>query len=508
MNFFEVILRFLDSSMEKPTMYGWFHLLCIFIMFAAAFVLCLLWKKGVIKDVQRVVLVTSIIVIICEIYKQINHCFDYEGGITFEINWRVFPWQFCSTPMFVGLLAGLTKGKINKNLSAYLATYAFFAGLAVMLYPSTVFSKTIGTNIQTMVCHGSMVTIAIFLYYTKYVEASYKTTLYAMPVFAVNMGIAITLNELAHLVGITENYKFNMFFISRYFDSEIIVHNLIHDALRGSFFGWLLSTVLYFIGFSACAFIISLIPIGIKKFLETDFEALYAEKNALREERRLAKEAEIAQLDAEIDVAEAARLEKLRLKKEKREAKLAKKKAKKEKQKLEKEKKRLAKLEAEKREKEEKKKRKKEEKKRAEKKKKEKKKAEKKRKKKEKKLKKKEKKLKKKEKREKAKQKRKEKKEKRRLKLEKKKEKLRLKLDKKARLRAEKEERARLIAERKARIADDVKFFFDMGYTEEELNEIYSVRKNEFKISDKKLEKVKSKLESEAEKQEKRNRKE
>ncbi len=505
MNFFEVILRLLDSKMEKPQLYGWFHLLCIFLMFAAAFVLCLLWKKGVIKNPQRVILVTSIIVIACEICKQLHCNFEYENGITLDFSWRSFPWQFCSTPMFVGLLAGLTKGKVNKHLSAYLATYAFFAGLAVMFYPSTVFSKTISTNIQTMVCHGSMVTVAIFLYYTKYVEADFKTTLYAMPVFAVNMGIAITLNELAHLVGITENSKFNMFFISRYFDSEIIVHNLIHDALRGSFLGWLFSTILYFIGFSACAFIVSLIPIGIKKFLETDFEALYAEKNALREKRRLAKEAEIAQIDAEIDAAEAARLEKLRIKKEKREARLAKKKAKKEKKKFEKEKKRLEKLEEAKREKEEKKKRKKEEKKRAEKKKKEKKKAEKKRKKKKKKLKKKEKKLKKKEKREKAKQKRKEKKEKKRLKLEKKKEKLRLKLDKKARLKAEREERARLAAEREARIADDVKFFFDMGYTEEELKDIYSVRKNEFKISDKKLEKVKSKLEAEAEKQEKNN---
>lgn len=496
MNIFETVLRFLDSKMERPEPYGWFHLIFLALSFIAAGVLCYLWKRGVIKNVRAVVLSTAIIVIVCEVYKLTVFSFTYTDGVRFQPQWYAFPWQFCSTPMFIGLLTGLTKGKINKNLAAYLATYALFAGTAVMLYPSTVFIDTIGINIQTMICHGSMITIAIFLYYTHYVESDIKTVLYAMPVFAANMGVAITLNELAHIVGITEEHTFNMFYISPYFDSEIPVYNLIHDSLRGSILGWLFSILLYFLGFSLCAFIVSLIPYGIKKFMETDFEALYAEQNARLEERRTRRREELALLDERIDADEEAKRAKRLAQKEERERKRAERKARKAKRRAEKEAKRLARLEEEKRERELEKKRKKAKKKKEAEKKKQKKKEEKRRKRKEKKLKKKEKK-------EKAKLKKKEKKEKARLKREEKKEKLRLKLDKKARLKHEKELREQAALERERMIAEDVKYFFDLGYSAEDLSGIYSERKKEFKISDKKLEKEKKKALAEAEKKEK-----
>ena len=82
------------------------------------------------------VLITALVVILLEIYKQINYTFSYEGAITFDYQWYAFPFQFCSTPMYVGLLVGLfRKGKIHDALCAYLATYAVFAGLCVMIYP-------------------------------------------------------------------------------------------------------------------------------------------------------------------------------------------------------------------------------------------------------------------------------------------------------------------------------------------------------------------------------------
>lgn len=286
MQVIESILRFLDSRMETPQPYGWFHLAFLALSFLAALVLCLLWKKGVFKDVHRVVLIVAIIVGVLEIYKQINFTFDYEGGISAHYQWYAFPWQFCSTPLYIGLLAGLSRGKLHDHLCSYLATYAFFAGTAVMLYPNTVFIPTIGICIQTMICHGSMITVAIFLYYTGHVKIKFSTLLKAMPVFMVCMAIALGLNELAVVVGITENHTFNMFFISRHFESTLPVYSLIHNAISGTATGYLISLVIYFFGFTACAGIMLGLAKGVKTLFEYDFDAYYAERDRERAEKR------------------------------------------------------------------------------------------------------------------------------------------------------------------------------------------------------------------------------
>ena len=150
MEFFRKVLEILDTGMETPTAYGWFHLLFIALSFGVAVLLCFLYKKGYIRNVKRVVLITALIVIVLEIYKMINFGFSYEDEIEYNFPWSSFPWQFCSTPMYVGLLAGLTKGKVHDACCSFLATFAVFAGTAVMIYPGDVFIETIGINIQTM----------------------------------------------------------------------------------------------------------------------------------------------------------------------------------------------------------------------------------------------------------------------------------------------------------------------------------------------------------------------
>lgn len=304
MEFFEAILKFLGTKCEYPVAYGWYHLLCLALMVIATVVLCLLWKKGVIKNVSNVVLVTAIIVGILEIYKQIIFSFSFGDSTEFSYYWNIFPWQFCSTPLFVGLAAGLTKGKVHHHLTAYLATYAFFAGLAVMLYPGDVFLFLVGINIQTMVCHGSMVVIAIFLYYTGYVKLNRETIFKAIPVFLLNVGIALTLNEVAYLIGITENHVFNMFFFSPHFDSTLPVYSWVHNTLRGNIIGFIFSIIIYILGFTLCAFVMLLIPMGIKKLLEYDFDSYYAEKDRIAAEKKALRD-EQRRLEEEQMMAEA-----------------------------------------------------------------------------------------------------------------------------------------------------------------------------------------------------------
>ena len=255
MTFLQSVLAFLNTSMEQPQPYGWFHILFFLLSFLALIPLLCFPKKPSDDHIRRVVWVTAAIVTVLEIYKQINFSFSYENGISFDYQWYAFPFQFCSTPMYIGLLAGIfKKGKVHESLCAYLATYALFAGVSVMVYPTTVFVPTIGINIQTMICHGSMITIGIYLFASGYVPLKHKTVLKAMPVFAIMVMMAAIMNEIAHQTGLLETETFNMFFISPYCDPSLPVYSLVQGVVP---FPWCL--ILYILGFTAAAEIMLLL---------------------------------------------------------------------------------------------------------------------------------------------------------------------------------------------------------------------------------------------------------
>ncbi len=260
--FWSNLLEFLDLKMETPTQFGWFHILSIVLTIAITVLLCKYYKpKEDGKEARNVIFITAVIVTLFEIYKQINYTFSVDNGIiTASFQWYAFPFQFCSTPMYVGLLVALfKKGKIHESLCAYLATFAVFAGAAVTVYPGDVFVSTIGINIQTMVCHCSMIIVGVYLLYTGYVKLEHKTILKALPVFSAAVMIACILNEVAFATGLTANHYFNMFYVSPHLDPHLPVYSLIQPLVP-----YPISLIIYIAGFTAAAYIILLIGMGIK----------------------------------------------------------------------------------------------------------------------------------------------------------------------------------------------------------------------------------------------------
>jgi hypothetical protein len=232
------------------------------IMIAMTVLACVTHKDDNGKHLHKVILWTSVMVILFEVYKQVNFSFGYANGtITFDYQWYAFPFQFCSTPMYVGLAAGLTKkGRIHDALCAYLATYSVFAGMVVMLYPGDVFTSTMGINIQTMVCHGAMVVIGVYLLYSGYVKIEHRTILKAIPVFAVAVTIGVLLNEAAFRTGLLETDNFNMFQFSPYCPPSLPVYSEVQKVLA---FPWCLGV---YVGiFSLAAYIILMIAMLVKR---------------------------------------------------------------------------------------------------------------------------------------------------------------------------------------------------------------------------------------------------
>lgn len=256
--FFANVLRVLDARMTTPGAYGWFHLLWWAITLGAGIGLCI-WHRhgGNDRRVRNVVFGVAVTVILLEIYKIINFGFTYENGVQFNFEWYSFPWQFCSTPMYVGFLVGIIrKGKVHQSLCAYLATYAVFAGTAVMVYPGDVFIETIGINIQTMICHGSMISVGIYLLYTGYVKLEHKTILKALPVFVCALVVAMVMNEIAHANGMSD---FNMFYISPHAEPHLPVYS---DVQRAVAYPW--SLLIYIFGFTAAGYLMLVIGMGIR----------------------------------------------------------------------------------------------------------------------------------------------------------------------------------------------------------------------------------------------------
>ena len=230
--------------MIKPELYGSFHVVCLIL--TVLMVILLLKIDLNRKNIRWILGITSIIVIVLEIYKQLYFSFDAGEKITFQYNWSCFPWQFCSTPMYIGLLAAIVKNKtLHYRLCCYLCTYALMAGICVMLYPSSVFVENVLINIQTMINHGTMVSIGVYLLLCNYVKIEKRTLIEAFKVFVICITIAIVLNEWAYCCGISNDYYFNMFYISPHVEGSLPVFGAIQKVVS-----YPISLLIYIGGFT------------------------------------------------------------------------------------------------------------------------------------------------------------------------------------------------------------------------------------------------------------------
>ena len=261
---FGKIIDILKLSTTTPKMYGWVHILSLILSIALGILLSIVFKKANERTVRRILLITSLITIALEIYKQFVFSFSFDGqAVTFDYQWYAFPLQFCSTPMYISLLAAFIKKKwLHETLCAYLATYGLFAGLAVMFYPATVFIEIVGINIQTMVCHGLMVSIGIFLLATGYVKPKHSSMLKALCLFTSIVGVIMILNEVVYYSGILNGETLNLFFISRHYEPSLAVYSIFQNLVPYPF-----CVFFYVFGFSGASYILLLINMGIHKLV-------------------------------------------------------------------------------------------------------------------------------------------------------------------------------------------------------------------------------------------------
>ena len=234
-----------------PQMYGWFHLLFLGMSIALIALLCVFARNKNEKFVKRFALVVWIVMIIVELYKQLIWSYSIGGSEDkWDYVWGVFPFQLCSTPLFVLPFFIFSKKDCVKDAcAAYLATFSLFGGLVTIIYPPQVFIDIIGVNIQTMVHHCLQVVLGIYLacYYRK--KLGFKFYLKGVVVYLILFATALSLN---FIVPQFIDESFNMFYISMY---EPCILPFLADFIYPHV-PWIVFLLIYFIGFAGIALLI------------------------------------------------------------------------------------------------------------------------------------------------------------------------------------------------------------------------------------------------------------
>lgn len=202
---------------SAPTRYGLFHGISLALLLGAV-LLMILWRRRLPRGERslRIMLtVFAVGLLLLEIGKQIVYSYDPVTGWAY--NWDRFPFQFCSVPIYVSLVAMLLPaGRARSAILCFLATYSPVAGCAVLFYPAAdVFHEIVFLNVHTMLWHGAMLLFGLYLWLTETVTPSVKTAVSAALVYLPAPFLALALNELELSLGFAGDYTFNMFYVAR-----------------------------------------------------------------------------------------------------------------------------------------------------------------------------------------------------------------------------------------------------------------------------------------------------
>lgn len=224
MNFFEKFLSLLQTEMERPLPYGWYHWLWIGLTAAALVALLLLRRFNGEKQLKWFLAIYGIIAATTELLKQISWSFSWDGGAIWDYQWYAAPFQLCSTPIYLSLIClFLKKGTLRDSLLSYLSLISIIGGFMTIVLPDSCFCSDILVNIHTMWLHCGSFVLCVYLLMSGNVQLTKQTWLRAATIFLILAAMALALNIGVYHSGVLGDETFNMFYISPYFESVLPV---------------------------------------------------------------------------------------------------------------------------------------------------------------------------------------------------------------------------------------------------------------------------------------------
>ena len=152
-----------DITLDEvgPGMFSWFHILSLVLMVLFTVAVCKLFATKHSESMDRkVVGVFAVLLVLGEVFKQL-FWFEYYG----YYRWEIFPFQFCSVPIYVSVFATLVPSeRIREVCYRFLAFFGIIGGIAVMAVPSAVlYTYFVPISIHSMVWHSVLIAMGVYL---------------------------------------------------------------------------------------------------------------------------------------------------------------------------------------------------------------------------------------------------------------------------------------------------------------------------------------------------------
>lgn len=156
------VLALTAWEMEKPKAYGWFHILFMLIGFSLCFFLAWKLRKTGEKGNKAILLTIGIVLVVCEVYKQLLYELVVEPEPGY--NWGNFSFQLCSIPMYLALLIPMLKpGRIRKALYGFLVNFNLLGGFVAFFEPSGLFHAHWTLTLHALVWHMLLVFLGAYV---------------------------------------------------------------------------------------------------------------------------------------------------------------------------------------------------------------------------------------------------------------------------------------------------------------------------------------------------------
>lgn len=243
----ESIMAATAWEMTKPAAYGPFHLTFT----ALGVFLCILIARKLRHVSERgnqiVLFSVGMFLAVTEIYKQLFYTFYLEDH---TYNFGIFPFQLCSVPMYLCLIAPFLKpGKIRDGMYHFMTTYNLLGGIMAFIEPSGIVHGYWTLTLHAFLWHMMLVFIGIYLIASGRFAKTRRDYYSATVTFLVLAVIAFSINLIFWEAS---NGRINMFFVGPRNSSLMVFKDI------SKRFGWYISTLLYIPTVCLGAFIVYL----------------------------------------------------------------------------------------------------------------------------------------------------------------------------------------------------------------------------------------------------------
>ncbi len=221
-------------KIDKPPAYGWFHLTFVIVGAAVSVLLAKRLRNIGDKGSRILLLGIGLLLMAAELYKQLFYFFVVQPG---EYSWWIFPFQLCSVPMYMCVIAPLLKpGKLQNGMYSFMMLYNLLGGGIAFAEPSGLLLDYATLTAHAMTWHMLLVFVGLYLVFSGRGGSEmkdYKASTYTFLCLCI---IALCINLSFWDVS---DGSINMFFVGPR-NSSLIVFKQIAEA-----FGWYVSTALY-----------------------------------------------------------------------------------------------------------------------------------------------------------------------------------------------------------------------------------------------------------------------